>query len=227
MRSQIRISTRMGSLALASFVGLALLAAIAVHGNEEDQPVAATKNEPRPIELKGNGRQATGPLALASGLAAVEIDHKGSENLLVRLLDADGNQVDTLFNQIGAFQGHRGFPIDREGQYLLDVVADGPWTIGIRQPRPQQGGSTPHFMRGHGYAMTDFVQLDNGLHVFRLTHSGSDRFQAILTEASGQPIETLINVIGNFDGSKPVRIEKAGIYFLNVSGDGDWTIDVE
>jgi hypothetical protein len=33
--------------------------------------------------------------------------------------------------------------------------------------------------------------------------------------------------LGAFDGSKPVSIEKPGIYFLNVGADGDWSIDVE
>lgn len=185
------------------------------------------KYETKSIKLAGTGRQASEKFDLASGLGIFEINHDGSSNLVVRLLDKNGDEIDTLFNQIGEFKGEQGFSIPADGQYLLDIAADGNWTVAIRQPRPSVGDSLPSTLEGTGYAATSFVQLDKGLHLFHMTHSGQDRFKVTLTDRHGHPIESLVNVLGTFDGSKPLKIEKSGIYFLNVAGDGDWTIDVQ
>jgi len=36
----------------------------------------------------------------------------------------------------------------------------------------------------------------------------------------------LVNKLGNFDGSKAVRIDKTGIYLLDISADENWLIDI-
>jgi hypothetical protein len=191
---------------------------------------AADKNEKyetKSIKLAGKGRQASDKFDLASGLGVFEINHDGSSNLVVRLLDANGDEIDTLFNQVGEFKGEQGFAIPVDGQYLLDIAANGNWTVAIRQPRPSVGDTLPRTLEGSGYAATSFVQLDKGLHVFHMTHAGQDRFKVTLVDRHGHPVESLVNVLGTFDGSKPLKIQKSGIYFLNVTGDGDWTIDVQ
>lgn len=40
-------------------------------------------------------------------------------------------------------------------------------------------------------------------------------------------VELLANVIGNFDGLKAVGITNSGLYIMNISADGEWTISVE
>jgi hypothetical protein len=179
------------------------------------------------IKLDGKGRQASDKFNLQSGLALIEISHDGDSNVIVRLLDENGKQIDTLFNQIGNFKGERGFMIPRDGECLADVVADGNWTLAIRQPRPTQGYSVPRTLEGTGYGVTDFIELNKGLKVFKMNHSGQGRFTVNLVDRDGRIVEPLINTLGTFSGSKPVSIEKPGIYFLNVAGDGDWTIQVQ
>jgi hypothetical protein len=179
------------------------------------------------INLAGKGRQASEKFFLQPGLGVFEIHHDGDSNLVVRLLDRDGKAVDTLFNQIGTFNGQRGFAIRQEGQYLLDVAADGNWTVAIRQPRPTEGQAVPRTLQGTGYDVTPFIQLDKGLNVFKMKHNGENRFTATLVDRDGRQVEPLINTLGHFDGSKPVSIEKPGIYFLNIGGDGQWTVDVQ
>ena len=179
------------------------------------------------IDLDGRGRRATEKFTLEPGLAMFAIHHDGDSNVVIKLLDRDGNVVDTLFNQIGTFEGQRGFAIAEAGQYLLDVAADGNWTVAIRQPRPNQGDSVPRTLEGTGFGTTEFIRLDKGLTVFKINHAGKGRFTVNLVDRDGHPVEQLVNALGKFEGSKPVKIEKPGIYFLNVGGDGDWTIDVE
>ena len=69
--------------------------------------------------------------------------------------------------------------------------------------------------------------LGRGLAEFKMKHDGQDRFKVVLLDQNGKPVEYLTNTIGKFDGSKPISVEEPGLYFLNVSADGNWTIDVQ
>ena len=226
--------TRFAALAIAALACCAwgLAATQIVRGGENrgqqlQQRQADTRQaEPQPITLNGKGRQASQKFQLEPGLCLIDFNHDGTSNLIVRVLDMDGKELDTVFNQIGAFNARRGLFIPKGGEYLLDVVADGNWSANLRQPRPTTGQTLPAKLQGKGFTTTDFIQLDKGLTVFKMNHEGENRFRVTLLDREGKPIKDLINTLGNFSGSKPVRIEKSGIYFLNVSADGDWTIDV-
>ena len=61
----------------------------------------------------------------------VEFEHGGSSNFIVMLLDGDGDTVEYLANEIGSFEGSSAIKIDKSAAYLLDVDADGSWSIGF------------------------------------------------------------------------------------------------
>jgi hypothetical protein len=63
--------------------------------------------------------------------------------------------------------------------------------------------------------------------VFKLNHNGESRFKVSLLDQDGRTVGYLVNTLGQFSGSKPLSIDKPGVYFLNVSADGDWSINVE
>lgn len=198
--------------------------------DESETPTVKTADtitsDTKTTRLSGKGRQASEKFQLEPGLSTFEISHDGDSNFVVRLLDENGKEVDTLFNHIGPLRAKRGFEIRRAGQHLLDIVSNGNWSVDIDQPRPTQAAA-PTVLRGTGNDMSDFVRLEKGLNVFKIKHKGSDRFKVILLDQDGREIESLVNTLGSFDGSKPVTIDKSGIYALNISGDGEWTIDVE
>jgi hypothetical protein len=187
-----------------------------------------TRNtEAQPIKVSGKGKQATKKFNLEAGLSVFDINSDGDSNLIIRVLDNNGREIDTVFNQIGAFNGQRGIYIPKKGTYLLEVDSNGNWDINIEQPRPAEGQTTPTTFEGKGYKTTPFIKLDKGLAVFKLNHSGESRFKVSLFDQDGRAAGHLVNTLGPFSGSKPVPVEKPGIYFLNVAADGDWTVDVE
>ena len=61
----------------------------------------------------------------------VAFEHDGSSNFIVKLLDGDGDTVEYLANEIGSFEGSSAIKIDKAAAYLLDVDADGSWSIGF------------------------------------------------------------------------------------------------
>jgi hypothetical protein len=59
------------------------------------------------------------------------MQHTGTSNFIVHLLDSSGNIVEFLANQIGSFTGSAAVGITQPGIYLLDITADGEWSITI------------------------------------------------------------------------------------------------
>jgi hypothetical protein len=190
--------------------------------NADDQVQPNSK-----VKLQGRGRQASEKFYLQPGVLNFDVTHDGTSNLIIRLLDENGKEIDTVFNQIGNFRGDRTIPIAKAGRFLFDVAADGNWAIAISQPETGEAQRTPVSFQGTGFHATQFVQLKKGLNIFKLKHDGEMRFRVTLLDQYGQPVESLVNTVGDFDGSKPVSIDEPGLYYLNVGADGDWSIDVE
>lgn len=91
---------------------------------------------PEPEEIyswSGHGPQVTPFFVLSRGLAIFRMTHNGSSNFAVVLKDSDGEWVDLLANVIGSFDGSKSTHIERTGSYLLDITADGDWSVVIKQ----------------------------------------------------------------------------------------------
>lgn len=86
---------------------------------------------PATTSLTGEGQQATALFSLKKGLVTFKMTHNGQSNWAPILLDKDGSRIELLANEIGTFDGSKAVRISRDGIYLLDVAADGKWTITI------------------------------------------------------------------------------------------------
>ena len=85
------------------------------------------------MTFTGHGQQASPSFTLGSGLTTFHMEHTGSANFVVVLLDDQGNWVDLLVNEIGSFNGSKAIGIDAPGIHLLDIQANGDWEISIEQ----------------------------------------------------------------------------------------------
>lgn len=191
------------------------------------KPAEQKVQEPAPIELSGVGQQASKKFALESGLSIFHMTHTGTSNFAVKLLDSDGQTVDLLVNEIGKFDGSKAIGVANKGEYILDISANSKWTVKIEQPRPATADAKPRTFAGKGQQVSPFINLNKGLTTFTLKHSGTSNFAVKLLDSNGQPEELLVNEIGKFDGSKAVGISSSGLYILDISANGDWTVSVE
>jgi hypothetical protein len=186
------------------------------------QPARA---QPAPFSLSGSGQQATETFSIAGGVTIFRLTHQGSSNFAVWLKDgSSGENVELLVNTIGSFNGSKlvGVP---EGTYLLDVSADGSWKVIIEQPRPASAEGAPQTLSGPNQAAAGPIQLRSGLARFALKHSGDGNFAVWLIDDSGENVALLANDIGRFDGSKAEHVSD-GIYWFDVSANGNWSIAV-
>lgn len=182
--------------------------------------------EPLPITLSGSDQEATVLFDLLEGVSIFEMQNTGSGHFGIWLLDDMGENVELLVNEIGPFDGSKIVHINRQGDYLLDVSAEGNWEVTITQPRPTVAPETTYFSgRDQQYAGPFF--LDSGLTRFTLHNTGSGHFGIWLLDSMGNYIDLLVNEIGPFDGSKAVGISREGIYYLDISAQGNWEIIIE
>ena len=179
------------------------------------------------VKLEGKGQQTTKAFPLERGLAIIEAEHEGDSNFIVRLLDVNGREIGTLINQVGPFEGEIGFAVDRTGDCMLDVQASDDWNVRMSQPRPQQANSAPTKFEGKGYKTTPMVRLDRGVTTFKTNHKGQGTFKAQLMDKDGRPVGPVASSRGRHNGTKPMVIPADGLYFLNISADGDWVVDIQ
>jgi hypothetical protein len=98
--------------------------------NVDVEPVATAAAVLAPTTLSGSSATASQPLRLERGLATFRMHGSGKGNFAVWLLDGE-HRIDLLANDIGAFDGSTAEHIPADGVYVLDVEANGPWTITV------------------------------------------------------------------------------------------------
>lgn len=77
---------------------------------------------------------------------------------------------------------------------------------------------------GTGQEASEKFVLESGLVIFDMFHTGQHNFAVWLIDNNGKKVALLVNEIGYFDGSKAIRIDKTGVYLLDISADGYWAI---
>lgn len=91
-----------------------------------------------PFELSGVGQQASRLFFLQQGLAIFTITHKqkGDGYFSIWLLNSKGENEELLcFNDDYDFTGSKAIGIKQSGKYILNVSAEGSWTVNVEQPR--------------------------------------------------------------------------------------------
>ncbi len=96
---------------------------------EQPRPADA----PRKVSFSGDRETATGFFLMSRSTKDFEMTHRGEGRFMVRLLDENGTKVGkSLAKTKGPFRGSASVRVPRDGIYLLQVEADGPWTVRAR-----------------------------------------------------------------------------------------------
>lgn len=223
-------------------------------GNEDSTSRQIEVGSPQEDSFSGSGDTVTNSFSLTEGVAIFKLSHDGSSNFAVQLLDADTGELQgNIVNEIGQFDGEvlvganydnttssTSAVIETEpedvktepGEYILEITADGNWDISYIQPAATVGSYPPENFSGSGYEVTEPLELEAGNVVFSFYHDGSSNFIVTLYHEDGSYQELLANEIGYYDGETSVSIgydsyqPPPGTYYLDVTADGNWEIDV-
>lgn len=83
-------------------------------------------------------------------------------------------------------------------------------------------------LNGVGDNATNFIDLEAGLSLFEMSHTGSSNFIVQLkSKETGNLIELLVNEIGSYKGTTFAPIPSKGKYLLEIQADGQWSAVVK
>jgi hypothetical protein len=172
--------------------------------------------------FEGTGKKSQ-TFKAGGGLTVIKLAHRGSSNFVVLYGQGQANQL--LVNEVGKYEGSRALGLPA-GDYTLEIDTAGEWAVSIDQSVPTTAEAPPQKLSGTGQAATKFFALKPGTASFRVSHEGAGLFAPYLLKADGKGLTNLANELGKFSGEKKVDITEEGVYVVDVSATGPWSIDV-
>ncbi|MCL4832720.1 MAG: VCBS repeat-containing protein [Caldilineaceae bacterium] len=112
------------------------------------------------LEKDGTGSQTTAAFAVGAGEAAFTIKHDGSTLFTAWLLDSQDNLLALLAEKVGAYDGVMKVAIPLDGNYKLQIRADGKWSVKIESS--PSSALTPTRL-GQSYAFIWNAQADEAI----------------------------------------------------------------
>lgn len=92
-------------------------------------------------------------------------------------------------------------------------------------PSGSSGGSHLINMTGSGDDVKKFTVAGTGLQVFRFTHDGDSDFMVWLKNSKGKLVALLVSEKGSYSGTTSRQLS-AGVYYLEISADGTWSVQI-
>jgi len=179
------------------------------------------------VEMSGTGSNVAAFSATGTSQREFIIHYNGGSDFVVWLKDAQGNNVDLLVNTVGPYNGKISSPLTT-GDYYLDILASGPWTILISPSVTQKNPtpiSVPLLINGSGNQVVKFTATGSGLRMFSMNYNGGFEFIVWLKEVQSNTIESLVNTAGPYSGKSAARLVM-GDYYLDVTASGPWSIEI-
>jgi hypothetical protein len=135
-----------------------------------------------------------------------------------------GSGTENIFtNAIGQYSGETASLVD-EGEYILDVDADGDWSITVRQPRAKSGESPPVSLSDSSNQVYGPFEFE-GTSVATGSHSGDSNFVVEVYPVNGIFQTVVFNEIGTFDGETTFNFN--GVGYIAVQGNGEWSLSIK
>jgi hypothetical protein len=236
-------------------IGVVLALVFGIYGEDGEDSAAVAEEE----EAQVSRLSATDTFALEPGLAIARMTHQGEESFVVNLLAVEQEEDDeadgapkkiefsgdqsggggtagafNLANKTGLTNLSKAEHIPASGRFMLDVVADGPWTIELEQPRPSSASETTSFS-GEDVTATPFFWLPSGTKTLTMISEGGGGgdFDFSLLDENGKPegFSWLDEQRGQDGSGRPtvsstVEVHEEGIYLFDVREEGLWTIQI-
>ncbi len=189
-----------------------------------DRPEGTIVETGKSYTLEGSGPGLSQSFELDDGflLASFSSDTIGRFSIDVTSSDHDLANS-SLTDTSGSTTGTSIMAVE-EGEYELDVQADGDWTIEIEQPRVHSDDleDPPIEASGDGSSVVGPLWTD-GDGRLTATHDGTGEFTIDLYGADGA-WEQIVSHTGAFDNARSFR--GVGTGWINVEADGEWSVEV-
>lgn len=183
-----------------------------------------------PVHFDGDSSTVTESIDFPFGIVAIEFDHEGESNFIVEGVPEGGEEV-LLVNEIGPVDGIIAVTSDGT-EFVIDVEADGPWSITVSQPEPPMDvfRRAPTSAEGQGSDLIGPFHVDGSVTV-EAEYDGEGNFivEAIEEWADSlDEVELLVNDIGETDTIATLEGDDWwGWIDVLADHEGEWSINIE
>ena len=174
-----------------------------------------------PIVFTGSGDTVINNLNIPNGIYKVVLENKGQHNFIVVAYKSDGDRLSSLANEIGDYKGSAILTENIDGG-VLEIKSKGKWKVSFEQI-PKGGTSN---ISGSGDWVSPWFTLESGALVVTMTNKGKHNFIVIVYDEDGRRYSSLVNEIGDYEGSTVFNKGVAGMHYcIEVTSSGQWTVD--
>lgn len=172
------------------------------------------------IELTGKGTKVVKFTKPADVPAIVTISEKGTSNFVVYNLDASGDKIDLLVNEIGNYKGTVLIDADEgEESVAFKVESNGSWTLTVKPLSRARIWAPDGAISGNGDDVLFVFPEPEPFTIVTLKHDGDSNFA--IWAYSGDDTDLLVNEIGRYSGDTVVGSD---LLLLEITADGSWSI---
>lgn len=173
-----------------------------------------------PYTFEGTGNATKRGVTFERGFVRWNATHNGGGRFRIVATNSDG-ETQTVVDETGEYSGQLPGLV-RDGEYTLEILADGQWTIELRQPpREADGEGFPRSYNGTGSDVVYGPMGFEGNYVFIGSHSGAGRFNVMAWFR--RPIR-VFDADGTADDTKQIAADLPG--WVSVQADGEWTLEI-
>jgi hypothetical protein len=120
----------MKSIISAAALAFSLIVAGGSVGVAQEPTSCATPAPTDLLNFEGETATVTDPFVLSEGVYVVKGTHRGESNFIVIPFSPEGRMT-SIFNEAGVYEGEATLAVEPGTKIVLDVQADGPWTLEI------------------------------------------------------------------------------------------------
>ena len=176
--------------------------------------------------IRGSGNDVTAPISLRTGLLVVGATHRGNAHFAVEVVGPEGTPRELLVNTLGFYAGGRAMPV-RSGLHHIQIVASAEWELFVEQPSADGAVAPPTTHEGAGDLVLGPFRFSTRPSQATMTHRGTANFLMTLLALDGTHWSLLANEIGEYQGTTTMRLERDGVYFVDVRADGEWALSID
>lgn len=174
---------------------------------------------PAEVSFSGSGDHSEEGIEIEEGLTVIESVHEGRTGFMVKLV-SEGGSNHVFAMQVGEYHGEAPSLLEA-GTYRLEVDADGPWEVDIRQPRADSGDAVPDSLSGTRAEVFGPYEFE-GEYDATGVHEGSGDFDVWIFPQDMSSRTLLFNELGSVD--EETTFDHDGLGWVAVDAAGEWEL---
>ena len=97
-------------------------------------PAATPRRPPEPLKFSGQGSDTRKFSVEGLRIMRMTARHDGERNFIVHVVNLATGSTDFIVNEIGVYEGGAAVRFSQDGDYLLEIEADGAWGVTLAVP---------------------------------------------------------------------------------------------